>query len=57
MVAIQKQDEHSVEKKNAELLRILSRTRRRLTDAEKFEFRKQLLLKIIESLICDSKRS
>lgn len=57
MIAIQKQDEHSVEKKNAELLRILSRTRRRPTDAEKFEVRKQLLLKIIESLVSDTKRS
>lgn len=56
MIAIQKQDEHAVEKKNAELLRILSRTRRRPTDAEKFEVRKQLLLKIIESLVSDTKR-
>jgi hypothetical protein len=57
MIAIQKQDEHTVENRNAELLRILSRTRRRPTDAEKFEVRKQLLLKIIESLVSDSKRS
>jgi hypothetical protein len=57
MIAIQKQDEHANEKRKAELLKIISRARRRPTEVEKFEVRKQLLLMIIESLVSDSKRS
>lgn len=56
MIAIQKQDQHEqgdADKRSAELLRIISRQRRKPTEAEKLEVRKQLLLKIIESLVSD----
>lgn len=53
MIAIQNQDQQEAENRNTELLQIISRPRRKRTEAEKLEVRKQLLLKIIESLVSE----